>query len=48
VNQLFDLLYNKADVDGLFTDFPDKAVSFCRINAEIAGWRLPYPAYRRL
>ena len=28
VNQLFDLLYNKADVDGLFTDFPDKAVSF--------------------
>jgi glycerophosphoryl diester phosphodiesterase len=28
VNQLFDLLYNQADVDGLFTDFPDKAVQF--------------------
>lgn len=28
VNQLFDLLYNKADVDGLFSDFPDKAVQF--------------------
>jgi glycerophosphoryl diester phosphodiesterase len=23
-----DLLYNQADVDGLFTDFPDKAVQF--------------------
>ncbi|MEH0017953.1 hypothetical protein V6330_26620, partial [Citrobacter portucalensis] len=22
------ILYNKADVDGLFTDFPDKAVKF--------------------
>lgn len=28
VNQLFDALYNKADVDGLFTDFPDQAVQF--------------------
>ncbi|MDF7680611.1 glycerophosphodiester phosphodiesterase [Enterobacteriaceae bacterium ESL0689] len=28
VNQLFDLLYNQADVDGLFSDFPDKAVQF--------------------
>lgn len=28
VDQLYDLLYHKADVDGLFTDFPDKAVHF--------------------
>lgn len=28
VNQLYDILYNKAGVDGLFTDFPDKAVKF--------------------
>ena len=28
VNQLYDVLYNQADVDGLFTDFPDKAVKF--------------------
>lgn len=28
VNQLYDILYNKAGVDGLFTDFPDKAVMF--------------------
>lgn len=28
VNQLYDVLYNKAGVDGLFTDFPDKAVRF--------------------
>ena len=28
VNQLYDLLYNQAGVDGLFTDFPDKAVQF--------------------
>ena len=28
VNQLYDLLYRQADVDGLFTDFPDKAVQF--------------------
>ena len=32
VNQLYDLLYNKADVDGLFTDFPDKAVKFLNKN----------------
>ncbi|MBW7984247.1 glycerophosphodiester phosphodiesterase [Enterobacillus tribolii] len=30
VNQLFDLMYNKADVDGVFTDFPDKGVEFLR------------------
>ncbi|CCK15263.1 Glycerophosphoryl diester phosphodiesterase,periplasmic [Cronobacter universalis NCTC 9529] len=30
VNQLYDVLYNKAEVDGLFTDFPDKAVSFLK------------------
>ena len=30
VNQLYDILYNKAGVDGLFTDFPDKAVSFLK------------------
>ncbi|EMO7863103.1 glycerophosphodiester phosphodiesterase [Citrobacter amalonaticus] len=30
VNQLYDILYNKAGVDGLFTDFPDKAVMFLR------------------
>ncbi len=28
VNQLYDVLYNQAGVDGLFTDFPDKAVQF--------------------
>ncbi|MFQ8718083.1 MAG: glycerophosphodiester phosphodiesterase family protein, partial [Enterobacter hormaechei] len=28
VDQLYDVLYNQADVDGLFTDFPDKAVEF--------------------
>lgn len=28
VDQLYDLLYHKAGVDGLFTDFPDKAVHF--------------------
>lgn len=30
VNQLYGVLYNQADVDGLFTDFPDKAVSFLK------------------
>lgn len=30
VNQLYDVLYNKAGVDGLFTDFPDKAVLFLK------------------
>ncbi|RWR02741.1 glycerophosphodiester phosphodiesterase [[Pantoea] beijingensis] len=28
VNQVYDALYNKAGVEGLFTDFPDKAVQF--------------------
>ena len=28
INQLFDALYNQAQVEGLFTDFPDKAVQF--------------------
>ncbi len=28
VNQLYDALYNKAGVNRLFTDFPDKAVKF--------------------
>ncbi len=28
VNQLYEVLYRQADVDGLFTDFPDKAVQF--------------------
>ncbi|WP_420841450.1 glycerophosphodiester phosphodiesterase [Erwinia endophytica] len=28
VDQLYDVLYHQADVDGLFTDFPDKAVRF--------------------
>ncbi|MRT57349.1 glycerophosphodiester phosphodiesterase [Enterobacteriaceae bacterium RIT693] len=30
VNQLYEVLYNKAGVDGLFTDFPDKAVQFLK------------------
>ncbi|HFK3154048.1 glycerophosphodiester phosphodiesterase [Citrobacter sedlakii] len=30
VDQLYDILYNQAGVDGLFTDFPDKAVVFLR------------------
>ncbi|WP_039058744.1 glycerophosphodiester phosphodiesterase [Enterobacter sp. Bisph1] len=28
VNQLYKVLYQQADVEGLFTDFPDKAVRF--------------------
>ncbi|QKJ89135.1 Glycerophosphodiester phosphodiesterase [Paramixta manurensis] len=28
VDQLYDALYNQANVEGLFTDFPDKAVHF--------------------
>jgi len=28
VNQVYDVLYNQAGVEGLFTDFPDKAVHF--------------------
>ncbi|WP_147200253.1 glycerophosphodiester phosphodiesterase [Pantoea sp. CCBC3-3-1] len=28
VDELYDVLYNQAQVDGLFTDFPDKAVHF--------------------
>jgi len=28
INQLYDILYNQAGVDGLFTDFPDKGVQF--------------------
>lgn len=32
VNQLYDILYNQANVDGLFTDFPDKAVQFLKKN----------------
>ncbi|MFD0709972.1 glycerophosphodiester phosphodiesterase [Photorhabdus luminescens] len=27
-DQLFDIMYNQADVDGLFTDFPDLGVKF--------------------
>ncbi|MFK3707185.1 glycerophosphodiester phosphodiesterase [Klebsiella sp. NPDC088457] len=34
VDQLFDLLYNKAGVDGLFSDFPDKAVQFLQQEGE--------------
>ncbi|MFW0765138.1 glycerophosphodiester phosphodiesterase [Trabulsiella odontotermitis] len=30
VNQLYDVLYNQAKVDGVFTDFPDKAVQFLK------------------
>ncbi|PTA91252.1 glycerophosphodiester phosphodiesterase [Kosakonia sp. H7A] len=30
VNQLYEVLYRQADVDGLFTDFPDKAVQFLK------------------
>lgn len=30
VNQLYEVLYNQAGVDGLFTDFPDKAVTFLK------------------
>ncbi len=28
-NGMLEVFYNQADVDGVFTDFPDKAVSFC-------------------
>lgn len=27
---LFDVIYNKAGVDGLFTDFPDQGVQFLK------------------
>lgn len=30
VNQLFDTIYEKAGVDGVFTDFPDKGIAFLR------------------
>jgi len=30
VNQPYEVLYRQADVDGLFTDFPDKAVQFLK------------------
>ncbi|MEY8773107.1 glycerophosphodiester phosphodiesterase [Erwinia sp. ACCC 02193] len=30
VDELYDALYNQAGVDGLFTDFPDKAVRFLK------------------
>lgn len=30
VNQLYEVLYHQAGVDGLFTDFPDKAVQFLK------------------
>lgn len=30
VNHLYEVLYNQAGVDGLFTDFPDKAVTFLK------------------
>lgn len=39
VNQLYDALYNKAGVNGLFTDFPDKAVKFLNKSNATAGWR---------
>nr|VUD34937.1 glycerophosphoryl diester phosphodiesterase [Raoultella sp. NCTC 9187] len=39
VNQLFDLLYNKAGVDGLFSDFPDKAVQFLQQEGNAANPR---------
>lgn len=32
VNELYEMLYNKANVDGVFTDFPDKAASFLNGN----------------
>ncbi|CAA2931181.1 Glycerophosphoryl diester phosphodiesterase [Arsenophonus endosymbiont of Bemisia tabaci Q2] len=28
VQQLFDIIYNKANVDGAFTDFPDLGIKF--------------------
>ena len=31
-NDLLDIFYNKADVDGVFTDFPDLAVDFLKDN----------------
>lgn len=32
VNALYEALYRKADVEGVFTDFPDKAVQFLHQN----------------
>ncbi len=28
INQLFDIIYNQAQVDGVFTDFPDQGIQF--------------------
>lgn len=41
VNQLYDVLYNQAGVDGLFTDFPDKAVQFWTRN-KAKGRKAPF------
>ena len=30
IDRLYDILYYQANVDGLFTDFPDKAVDFLK------------------
>ncbi len=46
VNQLYDLLYHRADVDGLFTDFPDKAVQFPTLNAKKPGGGCALPGVR--
>ncbi|KMV33064.1 MULTISPECIES: glycerophosphodiester phosphodiesterase [Franconibacter] len=32
VNQLYEVLYRQADVEGVFTDFPDKAVQYLHKN----------------
>lgn len=34
IEQLFDVLYYQAGVEGLFTDFPDKAVNFLQRHSE--------------
>lgn len=33
-NDFLDIFYNKADVDGVFTDFPDRAVKFLKENKQ--------------
>lgn len=46
VNQLYDVLYNQAGVDGLFTDFPDKAVQFWTRNTKKPGGGYALPGVR--
>ncbi|WP_330924475.1 glycerophosphodiester phosphodiesterase family protein [Candidatus Sororendozoicomonas aggregata] len=38
-DDMLDIFLNKVDVDGLFTDFPDRAVNFIRHQDGPFQWR---------